>query len=70
MISYRQCDRCRDFVADRDGVRGAEFLNCAGRTVYVCAACDGDRQLNHVTPDQLTALLAVADDKPIVVQSF
>ena len=63
VITYRQCNRCTDYVADRDGVaRGAEFNARNGATWYICAACDGDRQPDHVTTDQMTALLTVADD--------
>ena len=74
MITYRQCDRCTDYVADRgETTGGAEFNACNGATWYICAACDGDQQLDHVTIDQLNRLLTVTvegDDKPIVVQSF
>ena len=73
MITYRQCNRCTDYVADRgETTGGAEFNACNGATWYICAACDGDQQLDHVTIDQLTALLAVADadDGPVEILQF
>ena len=73
MITYRQCNRCTDYVADRgETTGGAEFNACNGATWYICAACDGDQQLDHVTIDQLTALLTVADadDGPVEILQF